>query len=265
MKKVYLILFCLITESCQDAYFSRISKNDIGKEKPKEGEWLYEHHENGQTFREFQRSKHIIPDSNKNTIILQPIGTFTKSQLNLINLTNEYLHYFFQLTIKTEATFNDSAIPQHSKRIGSANNEQLFAPYILDSILRNRYKNCLLVMAITEKDLYHKKDWNYVFGLASLQNRVGVTSLYRFETNVKSDSNKLELLRLIKTSSHEIGHMFGIHHCTYAACVMNASNSLEELDKTTVRLCSQCQRKIYSSINYDSEKRLKELILNVYP
>jgi archaemetzincin len=27
---------------------------------------------------------------------------------------------------------------------------------------------------------------------------------------------------------HEIGHMFGLEHCTYFECTMNGSNSYEE-------------------------------------
>jgi archaemetzincin len=34
-------------------------------------------------------------------------------------------------------------------------------------------------MAITEKDLYPKPDWNFVFGLASYTEQIGVTSMYR--------------------------------------------------------------------------------------
>jgi len=28
--------------------------------------------------------------------------------------------------------------------------------------------------------------------------------------------------------THEIGHMFGIHHCVHFSCLLNGSNHLEE-------------------------------------
>lgn len=112
-------------------------------------------------------------------------------------------------------------------------------------------------MGITEKDLFPIPEWNYVFGLASYEDGVGVTSMYRFANGHLTDSNFNEsLLRLVKISSHEIGHMFGISHCLNANCVMNGTNSLAETDYHPARACSLCQRKLNSSIHYDDKKRL---------
>ncbi|WP_280115303.1 hypothetical protein [Flavobacterium fluviatile] len=33
-------------------------------------------------------------------------------------------------------------------------------------------------------------------------------------------------------SSHEIGHMFGLHHCIVADCVMNGTDSMSETDRS---------------------------------
>lgn len=44
-------------------------------------------------------------------------------------------------------------------------------------------------MGITEKDLFPKPEWNYVFGLASYEDGVGVTSIYRFADGHLKDSN----------------------------------------------------------------------------
>ncbi|WP_228429145.1 archaemetzincin [Chryseobacterium sp. 52] len=115
-------------------------------------------------------------------------------------------------------------------------------------------------MGITEKDLFPKPEWNYVFGLASYEDGVGVTSIYRFSNGYLSESNFNESLeRLIKISSHEIGHMFGISHCLNANCVMNGTNSLPETDFHFARACSLCQQKLKSSLHYDHQKRLLDL------
>ncbi|MGE8553939.1 MAG: hypothetical protein ACN6OB_08375 [Chryseobacterium jejuense] len=49
-------------------------------------------------------------------------------------------------------------------------------------------------MGITERDLFPRPDWNYVFGLASYENGVGVTSMYRFANGHLTDSNFNECL-----------------------------------------------------------------------
>ncbi|MGE5192634.1 MAG: Zn-dependent protease, partial [Deltaproteobacteria bacterium] len=57
--------------------------------------------------------------------------------------------------------------------------------------------------------------WNFVFGQASLSDRVGVWSIYRFGNPEKSaDDYKLCLRRTLATAVHETGHMLGIKHCT---------------------------------------------------
>jgi archaemetzincin len=115
-------------------------------------------------------------------------------------------------------------------------------------------------MAFTSKDLYPKDDWNYVFGLASYGKRVGVSSIYRLQDEILDSTNfSMCLKRLIKVSSHEIGHMFTISHCTFAKCVMNGSNSLYESDLSPNRLCSECQKKLFWNIRYNNKKRLADL------
>ncbi|SHL46277.1 zinc metalloprotease [Chryseobacterium polytrichastri] len=64
---------------------------------------------------------------------------------------------------------------------------------------------------------------------------------------------------MIKISSHEIGHMFGISHCVNANCVMNGTNHLPETDSHFARACSLCQQKLSSSIKFNNQKRLVEL------
>lgn len=68
------------------------------------------------------------------------------------------------------------------------------------------------------------------------------------------------LVRILKISSHEIGHMFTIKHCTYAHCVMNGANHMQETDASPIRACSRCQQKLQYSIGLDNKKRLTELL-----
>lgn len=137
----------------------------------------------------------------------------------------------------------------------------MLAGYILDSILKKeKPPRAIAVMGLSKFDLYPKPEWNYVFGLASYRDHVGVSSIFRFQDGQLTEQNfNLCLSRLIKVSSHEIGHMFGLHHCIEAQCVMNGTNNIEETDRNPVRLCSFCQRKLHASLQYSHSKRLRDL------
>lgn len=265
MKKTMLLIIIFICTTCvkQDGneYFEQIKKNDVALGKPAEGDWLYSHKEKGQSFEQFIDSKHIVPSNNSNIIYIRPIGNFNSLQNKQIELLREYLEIFFQLKTKTLETVSNDVIPESAQRIGYENNQQFLAGYILDNVLKkDKPLKRIALMGLTEVDLYPKPEWNFVFGLASYRDKVGVSSIYRLQDGkLTTDNFNLCLSRLLKISSHEIGHMFGLHHCIVADCVMNGTNSMSETDKNSARLCSVCQRKLNSGIKYDNKKRLLEL------
>ncbi|REC48596.1 archaemetzincin [Chryseobacterium pennipullorum] len=256
---LFILLF-----SCQKQkknYYESVASNDIKLSSPQPGSWRYRHDEHFQTYADFQKLKKIKPEPGKNTIYLQPIGKFDELQKKEIALTKEYLKIYFQLETKILPVLPNTIFPGKVKRNSKEGHQQILAGYVLDSILiKRKPKDAVALMGITEKDLFPKPEWNYVFGMASYEDGVGVTSIYRFSNGSLTDSNfNQSLLRLIKISSHEIGHMFGISHCLNADCVMNGTISLPETDAHPARACSLCQRKLNSSIPYDPKKRLLEL------
>jgi len=264
IKKIVLfifILFCSCNENLENQYFERIEDNDSELFQPVEGEWLFSHKEKGQTFEQYQKSRHIVPTKDSNIIYIRPIGNFDSLQKKQIELLREYLEIYFQLKTKILQTTSNDIIPASARRIGYENNEQFLAGYLLDSVLKKEKPlKRIALMGLTEVDLFPKPEWNYVFGLASYRDKVGVSSIYRLQDKKLTAENfNLCLSRLLKISSHEIGHMFGLHHCINANCVMNGTNSLTETDKNSIRLCSVCQKKLNSCIKYDNRKRLKEL------
>jgi archaemetzincin len=264
MKKLSLLILVLLFACKSDQtnkYFDEIKTNDVALLAPEPGEWLYSHKEKGQTFEQFEDSKHIIPTEDANIIYVKPIGNFTELQNKQIELLREYLEIYFQLETKIGERVSDDIIPAHARRELTKDYEQLLAGYILDSVLKKEKPlNGIALMGLTEKDLYPKPDWSFVFGLASYSQKIGVSSIYRLQDEKLTEENfNLCLSRLLKICSHEIGHMFGLHHCIDANCVMNGTNSLPETDEHSIRLCSWCQKKLNAGINYNNKKRLSEL------
>ncbi|KRD58587.1 Zn-dependent protease [Flavobacterium sp. Root935] len=277
MKKIAIIVFILLCSCNKEKlkntakeirkdipkaalYFTQIKGNDVKLGKPVYGDWLFSRKEKGQTFEQYFLSKHIVPTKDENIIYIRPIGNFNSLQKKQIELLNEYLAIFFQLKTKTLEPISNDVVPNSARRM-MFGHEQLLAGYLLDDVLKKeKPANRIALMGLSELDLYPKPEWNYVFGLASYRDKVGVSSIYRLQDGeLTSENFNVCLSRLIKISSHEIGHMFGLHHCINADCVMNGSNSMSETDKQSIRLCSVCQQKLSSCIKYDDRKRLADL------
>jgi archaemetzincin len=240
------------------ASWMEIHDKELGD--PQAGEWLFEHREPGQSFSAYKKQDPVRTTPCQNRIYLQPVGKFTKAQENVIRYTRDYLSIFFQLETVVLPVISDDSIPGDSKRIREDGSTQLLSTYILEMLKKRRPGDGVALMAITEKDLYPKPEWNFVFGQASLHDKVGVSSIYRYSKEpIDSINYPLCLGRLISTSSHEIGHMFTMHHCINAVCVMNGSNSLKESDSRPNRLCSECLQKLQWNLSLKIMERTRSL------
>jgi len=59
--------------------------------------------------------------------------------------------------------------------------------------------------------------------------------------------------------THEICHMFGLHHCYYFQCAMNESSSIAEAEQQPLFLCPVCLRKLHKVLKFDVSKRYQLL------
>ena len=62
----------------------------------KEGDWLDEHDEPGQSFDEYRRSDPVMPVGERTTIYLQPLGDFDPSRAAAIEATARLLEYLLR-------------------------------------------------------------------------------------------------------------------------------------------------------------------------
>jgi archaemetzincin len=134
--------------------------------------------------------------------------------------------------------------------------------YVLFDLLRpRRPADAVAVLALTTSDLWPGEDWNFVFGQASLTDRVGVWSLARYgDPDAGDDEYRLFRQRMFKVALHEAGHMLGIAHCTAYECLMNGSNHLAEMDSRPLYLCPQDAPKVWWSCSADPARRYARLI-----
>ncbi|VXC14289.1 conserved hypothetical protein [Flavobacterium sp. 9AF] len=282
MCRYILILFFICLLSCNDknkeitySYSTSLDKSIIqlidNKElnsldyklpKPKPGDWLYTHKEKGQTFKQYCAQRMIIKPSNeKNKIYIQPIGEFSPWEKKIMDWNTEYIQLFFGLETVQLKPIDEVIIPKDRQRLHYGNH-QLDASYIIHTLLPSRMpKDAVVIMGLTAQDLYPDPKWNYVFGLASYAKRTGVSSIFRYSNEDLDESNYTVCLRrIIKTSTHEISHMFSMAHCTHALCLMNGVNNLVEGDSRPNALCSVCLTKLSWNLKFNNNERMNRLI-----
>ncbi len=86
----------------------------------------------------------------------------------------------------------------------------------------------------------------YIFGQAYLNGRSGIASVYRLnnERYGMKENKQLLMCRAIKEVIHELGHTFGLIHCSNPICVMRSSTYLEDVDQKKQHLCHNCREKL---------------------
>jgi archaemetzincin len=224
----------------------------------KDGDWLAEFEEPGQTFQQFVDSKPNVPDKNRRIIYLQPIGSFSGPRAASLERLREFTAAFFQLPVIVRPSIAADEFPSRPRKHGYG--EQLNSEEALEILSVPDDAYCLL--AVTMYDLYPNDEWNFVFGMASLQDRVGIFSFARYsplEGELTDGDRQKLMLRAFKILSHEAGHMFGIEHCTAYSCGMNGANHLDETDSHPLAFCPVCLRKLHSSIGFDVSERDQRL------
>lgn len=224
---------------------------------PKSYDWAATHTEPGQTFEEYLDADPVRPTPERRKIYVLPLGTFTAKQRKIVDTAAEYLGVFYDLPVESmPPKILDARYPnvRHNK---FTKTRQIRTGMILNDILKPLLPtDAAALIAFTVDDLYPNESMNYVFGQASLEDRVGVWSLARMDDNT-DDRNFL--VRTLKIASHETGHMFSMRHCTKYECVMSGTNHLDETDRRPLDACPECTAKICWLSDIDQAERYKRL------
>lgn len=101
------------------------------------------------------------------------------------------------------------------------------------------------ILGITTGDLYVPQ-LNFVFGEAELSGRAAIISLHRLESEFYGESanQAIFLERASKEAIHEVGHTFGLEHCSNPSCVMSFSHSIRAVDTKKQEFCPKCSKRL---------------------
>jgi len=225
-------------------------------------DWLATFPENGQTYEEYINSSPTLPTPQRNTIYIQPIGEFSETQKKVLQLTADYMKAFYNLPVRMIQIKPLSEVPREFQRKNPQDKQiQIKTAYFLDKLLPKLLPDdAAAFICFTNYDLYPDESMNFVFGQATLQERVGAWSLWRFGNPDKDQKEyKLFLERTLKVAMHETGHMFTMHHCTKYECLMSGVNHLGELSRRPVDVCPECMAKIAWGMKYQPTERYRNL------
>ncbi len=229
---------------------------------PNDDDWLKDHPESGQTFKEYIHSKPIGLTATRTKLYLAILGDFDSIQQNMVKKTLEYLSIFYACEaelISIEVDF--SSIPKKYFRYNENNEIQVLTDFFLKKLLLENLPNDAFgLIGCTNYDIFPDPQWNFVFGQASLHNRVGVWSMNRLEDNTHATEFKEKTtLRNLKVASHETGHILSLKHCTSYECIMNGSAHIDETDSKPVYLCPICLGKTHFNRQFNLTDRFQNL------
>jgi archaemetzincin len=229
---------------------------------PSPGDWLAVHQEQDQTFEQFKASSPNRPTPNRNVIYFQPLGDFAAERSPSLEKLREFAAAFFAMEVKTQPSIPIEKFP--TRRNPFTHNSQILTTDVLRFLKARIPADAFCILAITMEDLYPEASWNFVFGQASLRDRVGVYSFARYDPAFYGEARMsgyevLLLRRSCKVLAHETSHMFGLTHCTFFNCLMNGSNHLVESDRRPLHLCPVCLRKLQWSSDFNVRARYSAL------
>ena len=228
--------------------------------KPEKYDWLATFKEPGQTFDEYITSNPTRPTVDRKVIYVQPVGKFNAEQSEVIKVASEYLASFYGLKVKTlQKKSLPAKLPEPDQRvIDYPPHRQLRTGWVMQKMLKPALpSDAAALIAFTNEDLYPDSSMYFVFGQASLEDRVGVWSLYRLDD--QADFQRF-LERTMKIAVHEVGHMFSMRHCTKYECVMSGTNHLTETDRRPIDACPECMAKIAWMTDKTPNERYQRLV-----
>lgn len=149
---------------------------------------------------------------------------------SIIQRIQENLRMIFP---KTTCNVIPKNLPIPEEAFDKARN-QYFSGAILRKVQEFAEKDEALnrVLEIVDIDIF-VPELNFVFGEAECPGKAALISLWRLKPEFYGEASNMELFleRSTKEAVHELGHTFGLRHCSNPFCVMYFSNSIFDTER----------------------------------
>ena len=97
------------------------------------------------------------------------------------------------------------------------------------------------ILGVTDVDLAIPM-LSFLFGQAQFDGPVAIVSLCRLHQEFYGLPAQEKLLRerTVKETLHELGHTFGLVHCSDSSCAMSLATHIELVDSKSEKYCARC-------------------------
>lgn len=237
---------------------------------PGRSDWLWEHKESGQSYKNYLSEMINSPSKSSNTVYIQNLDEGLDVDSFLTDEMMEHLRSLLELYypgIKTK--INSEKVNFETLSVPSRKNTPYFQYNGSDTLQKLRQKipkGGLLIIGLTTIDIYPREDWNFVFGLASKEYACGIFSFRRYYDEIAGNlgnNHPLFFQTVTKMAGrvmlHETGHLFALQHCIFFKCLMNGSNHMQENFKRSFEICPVCLRKLWANLKFDIIERFQNL------
>ena len=165
-------------------------------------------------------------------ISLVPVGQVERDHLELLSE---------QLASRLGAACLIQPQRQNGEFAYNRDRGQYHSTEILKRLLQDPHTESWRILGVTNLDLYIPI-LTFVFGEAQLGAAAALVSTHRLRPEFYGMPQDPELLqeRLLKEALHELGHTFGLRHCSDYLCVMSSSHSAERIDLKQAEFCPAC-------------------------
>lgn len=250
--KSYYALFrgWLLRQEALPVDTEKLKKVHETLDKAEQGGWLYEHLELGQSVNAFKKQ---IYDSN-GKIYIFPVAESNWKHPQILKALKEYFEISFCAEVEVkDLLLLDKHVPSNAKRYRQdLNTTQYRTEYILNQIVKPHCPvDSLACIGITDSDLWPGRGWNFVYGQALPESRLGIWSTHRFQGDLK---------RIVAVAAHETGHILGIRHCLAYKCLMCGSNNYGEATDKPMLFCPHCLEKLRIHRGCDLRDRYQKLL-----
>ena len=146
-----------------------------------------------------------------------------------------------------ESVFADAVLFEHRRGVPpetfDARRRQTSSTRLLEWLADQRPPQAARVVGVLASDLFIPV-LTFVFGEAQLNGRSAVVSTARLGAPGAPAGDKVLFSRLAKECVHELGHTYGLTHCTDPRCVMSRSASVIDVDTKTATFCHDCSIRV---------------------
>ena len=130
------------------------------------------------------------------------------------------------------------------------NRRQYNSSQILLQLINSAPDDALKILGVVAVDLYIPI-LTYVFGEAQLGGTGALVSMHRLNNRLYGlpDNDQLLCERLNKEAIHELGHTFGLLHCSIPGCVLSPSTYVEDIDQKNDQVCQECRKHLADHVS----------------